>query len=72
MVCFYYRKRKRDSFMNSDLKEQLQAVIDKYGLTYKSYDVEEDLAPSNVEYDLIDDILDVVSDAVYGFIKGDQ
>ena len=57
--------------MDETLKEQLQAVIDKYGLTYKSYDMEEDLAPSNVEYDLIDDILDVVSDAVYDFIKGD-
>lgn len=57
--------------MNDTLKEQLQTVIDKYGLTYKSYDEEEDLAPSNVEYDLIDDILDTVSDAVYEFIKGD-
>jgi len=58
--------------MKDTLEERLQAVIDKYGLTYKSYDEEEDLAPSNVEYDLIDDILDTVSDAVYGFIKGDQ
>lgn len=57
--------------MNDTLKEKLQEVIDKYGLTYKSYDEEEDLAPSNVEYDLIDDILDTVSDAVYDFIKGD-
>lgn len=57
--------------MDNTLKEQLQNVIDKYGLTYKSYDEEEDLAPSNVEYDLIDDILDTVSDAVYKFIKGD-
>lgn len=58
--------------MKETLKEQLQDVIDKYGLTYKSYDEEEDLAPSNVEYDLIDDILDTVSDAVYDFIKGDK
>lgn len=58
--------------MNDTLKEQLQEVIDRYGLTYKSYDKEEDLAPSNVEYDLIDEILDTVSDAVYGCIKGDQ
>lgn len=58
--------------MNDTLRDKLQAVIDKYGLTYKSYDEEEDLAPSNVEYDLIDDILDAVSDAVYEFIKGDK
>ena len=58
--------------MKETLEEQLQDVIDKYGLTYKSYDEEEDLAPSNVEYDLIDDILDTVSDAVYDFIKGDR
>ena len=58
--------------MKETLEEQLQDVIDKYGLTYKSYDEEEDLAPSNVEYDLIDDILDTVSDAVYDFIKGDE
>jgi hypothetical protein len=58
--------------MKDTLEEQLQTVIDKYGLTYKSYDEEEDLSPSNVECDLIDDILDTVSDAVYGFIKGDQ
>ena len=58
--------------MKETLEEQLQDVIDKYGLTYKSYDEEEDLAPSNVEYDLIDDILDTVSDAVYDFIKGDS
>ena len=58
--------------MKETLEEQLQDVIDKYGLTYKSYDEEEDLAPSNVEYDLIDDILDTVSDAVYNFIKGDE
>ena len=58
--------------MNNDLRDQLQDVIEKYGLTYKSYDEEEDLAPSNVEYDLIDDILDTVSDAVYNFIKGDK
>lgn len=58
--------------MNNDLRDQLQTVIDKYGLTYKSYDEEEDLAPSNVEYDLIDDILDTISDAVYEFIKGDS
>jgi len=58
--------------MKDTLEEQLQNIIDKYGLTYKSYDEEEDLAPSNVEYDLIDDILDTVSDAVYSFIKGDQ
>ena len=57
--------------MNNTLKEQLKTVIDKYGLTYKNYDEEEDLAPSNVEYDLIDDILDVFSEAVYEFIKGD-
>lgn len=50
------------------LRSKLIGVIDKYGLTYKSYDEEEDLAPSNVEYDLIDDILDVVSDEVSGFI----
>lgn len=56
--------------MKDTLEEQLQDIIDKYGLTYKSYDEEEDLAPSNVEYDLIDDILDTVSDAVYEFIKG--
>lgn len=49
--------------MDNTLREQLETVIDKYGLTYKSYDEEEDLAPSNVEYDLIDDI--------YEFIKGD-
>lgn len=55
--------------MKDTLEEQLQDIIDKYGLTYKSYDEEEDLAPSNVEYDLIDDILDTVSDAVYEFIK---
>ena len=58
--------------MKETLEEQLQDVIDKYSLTYKSYDEEEDLAPSNVEYDLIDDILDTVSDAVYDFIKGDK
>jgi len=58
--------------MNDNLKEQLQTVIDRYGLTYKNYDEEEDLAPSNVEYDLIDDILDTVSDAVYNFIEGDK
>lgn len=58
--------------MDNTLREQLENVIDKYGLTYKSYDGEEDLAPSNVEYDLIDDILDTVSDAVYEFIKGDS
>jgi len=58
--------------MKDTLEEQLRAVIDKYGLTYKNYDEEEDLAPSNGEYDLIDDILDTVIDAVYGFIKGDQ
>ena len=58
--------------MNDTLRDQLQDVIDKYGLTYKNYDEEEDLAPSNVEYDLIDDILDTVSDAVCGFIKGDE
>lgn len=58
--------------MKDTLEEQLQDVIDKYGLTYKSYDEEEDLAPSNVECDLIDDILDTVGDAVYGFIKGDR
>ncbi|RDG24600.1 hypothetical protein DQM20_14100 [Lactiplantibacillus plantarum] len=57
--------------MNNTLKEQLKTVIDKYGLTYKNYDEEEDLAPSNVEYDLINDILDTFSDAVYEFIKGD-
>lgn len=57
--------------MDNTLREQLENVIDKYGLTYKSYDEEEDLAPSNVEYDLIDDILDTVSDAVCEFIKGD-
>lgn len=50
--------------MDNTLKEKLQTVIDKYGLTYKSYDNEEDLAPSNVEYDLIDDILDVFSESV--------
>jgi len=58
--------------MNDNLKEQLQTVIDRYGLTYKNYDEEEDLSPSNVEYDLIDDILDTVSDAVYNFIEGDK
>ena len=58
--------------MNNNLRDQLQDVIDKYGLTYKSYDEEEDLAPSNVEYDLIDDILDTISDAVYDFIKGER
>lgn len=58
--------------MDNTLKEQLQNVIDKYGLTYKSYDEEEDLAPRNVEYDLIDDILDTVIDTVYGFIKRDS
>jgi len=58
--------------MKDTLEVQLQDIIDKYGLTYKNYDEEEDLAPSNVEYDLIDDILDAVSDAVYGFIKGDR
>jgi len=58
--------------MRDTLEEQLQAVIDKYGLTYKIYDEEEYLAPNNVECDLIDDILDIVSDAVYDFIKGDQ
>ena len=57
--------------MDNTLKEQLKTVIDKYGLTYKNYDEEEDLAPSNVEYDLIDDILDVLSESVYEFIKGD-
>lgn len=64
-------KRKKDTFMDNTLRERLETVIDKYGLTYKNYDKEEDLAPSNVEYDLIDDILDTVSDAVYEFIKGD-
>jgi len=58
--------------MKETLEEQLQAVIDKYGLIYKRYNEEEDLAPSNVECDLIDDILDIVSDAVYDFIKGGQ
>lgn len=58
--------------MDDTLRDQLQTVIDKYGLTYKNYDEEEDLAPSNVEYDLIDDIIDTVSDAVYGFIRGDR
>ena len=56
--------------MNNNLRDQLQAVIEKYGLTYNNYDGEEDLAPSNVEYDLIDDILDTISDDVYEFIKG--
>jgi len=51
-----------------NLRTKLEEVIDKYGLTYKSYDEEEDLAPSNVEYDLIDDIVDLVSDEVSGFI----
>ena len=50
--------------MRDTLEEQLQAVIDKYGLTYKIYDEEEYLAPNNVECDLIDDILDIISDAV--------
>jgi len=72
MVFYYYIKRKKDNCMKDTLEEQLQAVIDKYGLTYKNYDEEEDLAPSNVEYDLIDDILDTVRDAVYDFIKGDS
>ena len=58
--------------MDDTLRYQLQTVIDKYGLTYKNYDEEEDLAPSNVEYDLIDYILDTISDAVYDFIKGDS
>lgn len=56
--------------MDDTLRDQLQTVINKYGLTYKNYNNEEYLAPSNVEYDLIDDILDTISDAVYEFIKG--
>lgn len=58
--------------MDDTLRDKLQTVIDKYGLTYKSYDEEEELAPNNVECDLIEDILDTVSDAVYEFIKGDE
>lgn len=50
------------------LRSKLVDVIDKYGLTYKSYDEEEELSPSNVESDLVDDILDVVSDEVSEFI----
>ena len=34
--------------MDDTLRDQLQTVIDKYGLTYNNYDEEEDLAPSNV------------------------
>ena len=55
--------------LKDTLRSKLMDVIDKYGLTYKSYDEEEDLAPSNVEYDLIDDILDVVSDEVSKVIE---
>ncbi|AUV59833.1 hypothetical protein HOS79_gp073 [Lactobacillus phage Nyseid] len=51
-----------------NLRTKLEEVIDRYGLTYESYDEEGDLAPSNVEYDLIDDIVDLVSDEVSGFI----
>ena len=54
--------------LEDTLRSKLIDVIDKYGLAYKSYDEEEDLAPSNVEYDLVDDILDVVSDEVSKFI----
>ena len=64
--------KKKDNCTDNTLKEQLQTVIDKYGLTYKNYDEEEDLAPSNVEYDLIDDILYTFSDAVCEFTKGDD
>jgi|LAHS01.1.fsa_nt_gb hypothetical protein len=47
-----------------NLRTKLEEVIDKYELEYKG----EDLAPANVEYDLIDDIVDLVSDEVSGFI----
>lgn len=48
----------------SNLRTKLEEVIDKYELEYKG----EDLCPANVEYDLIDDIVDLVSDEVSGFI----
>lgn len=54
------------------LRSKIVDVIDKYGLTYKSYDEEEDLAPANVEYDLVNDILDVVSDEVSEFIVKEE
>lgn len=47
-----------------NLRNKLEEVIDKYELEYRG----EDLCPANVEYDLIDDIVDLVSDEVSGFI----
>ena len=59
--------------MNENLRTKLEEIIDKYNLKYTNrYNEEEELAPANVEYDLIDELLDTISDEVAGFIVKDD
>ena len=59
--------------MNENLRNKIEEVIDKYNLKYTNrYNEEEELAPSNVEYDLIDELLDTISDEVAWFIVKDD
>lgn len=58
--------------MNENLRTKLEEIIDKYNLKYTNrYNEEEELVPSHVEYDLIDELLDTISDEVAGFITKD-
>lgn len=58
--------------MNENLRNKIEEIIDKYNLKYTNrYNEEEELAPANVEYDLIDELLDTISDEVAGFIVKD-
>lgn len=58
--------------MNENLRDKIEEIIDKYNLKYTNrYNEEEELAPANVEYDLIDELLDTISDEVAGFIVKD-
>lgn len=55
--------------MNENLRNKIEEIIDKYNLKYTNrHNEEEELAPDNVEYDLIDELLDTISDEVTGFI----
>jgi len=58
--------------MSENLRNKIEEIIDKYNLKYTNrYNEEEELAPANVEYDLIDELLDTISDEVAGFIVKD-
>lgn len=59
--------------MKNNLRDKLEDCIDEYNLiVVNKHGDKEELAPANVEVDLIDDLIQIVLDEVSEFILKDN